>query len=79
MPSPFAVPSRFKAVLRTLDQPRPSRLLPTLGTVLVTIAFTIFSFAVCFGIRPYYRPPNFGSSPLCVLLSPSPLSRSLLA
>ncbi|GAA5905359.1 hypothetical protein JCM8208_003830 [Rhodotorula glutinis] len=64
VPSPFAIPSRFKAMLRTLDQPRPSSFLPTLGIILVTVAFTIFSFAVCFGIRPFYRPPNFGSSPL---------------
>ncbi|GAA5849470.1 hypothetical protein JCM9279_000912 [Rhodotorula babjevae] len=64
VPSPFAIPSRLKAVLRSLDQPRPSRLLPALGAILVTVVFTVFSFAVCFAVRPFYRPPNFGSSPL---------------
>ncbi|KPV77158.1 uncharacterized protein RHOBADRAFT_49412 [Rhodotorula graminis WP1] len=64
VPAPFAIPSRLKASLRTLDLPRPYKFLPTLGTIIVTVAFTIFSFVVCFGIQPFYRPRNFGSSPL---------------
>ncbi|GAA6054893.1 hypothetical protein JCM3770_004271 [Rhodotorula araucariae] len=64
VPSVFAIPTRAMAVVRALDQPRVSRFLPPLGVALITLAFTVFSFALCFGIHPYYRPPNFGSSPL---------------
>ncbi|BGP45718.1 hypothetical protein JCM10450v2_001548 [Rhodotorula kratochvilovae] len=64
VPSTFALPPRLTALVRTLDQPRLSRFVPTLGVSLLTLAFTVFSFAICFGIYPYYRPPNFGSSPL---------------
>ncbi|GAA5933688.1 hypothetical protein JCM10213_008567 [Rhodosporidiobolus nylandii] len=62
--SPFAIPARFKALLRVFDQPRPTRYLPPLGTTLVTLALSVFTLSFCFGICPYYRPPNFGSSPL---------------
>ncbi|GAA6008891.1 uncharacterized protein JCM10292_002636 [Rhodotorula paludigena] len=62
--SSYVLPNRIQAALRALDEPRSSRWIPSFGVVLVSLAFTLFSFAVCFGIRPYYRPPNFGSSPL---------------
>ncbi|GAA5908146.1 hypothetical protein JCM5296_000515 [Sporobolomyces johnsonii] len=64
LPSFFAIPSKIKAFLRAVDTPRFGRYLPPLGSVLVYIGLGIFGLAVCFGIRPYYRPPNFGSSPL---------------
>lgn len=38
--------------------------LPTTGTLLVSLGLLVFGNVVCFAIRPYYRPPNFGSSPL---------------
>ncbi|BGP29757.1 hypothetical protein JCM10296v2_001502 [Rhodotorula toruloides] len=62
--SPFAIPSRIKAVVRSLDQRKVSEFVPEIGVVLLAAVFAAFSLAVCFGIRPYYRPPNFGSSPL---------------
>ncbi|CDR36322.1 hypothetical protein NBRC10512_003915 [Rhodotorula toruloides] len=62
--SPFAIPPRIKAIVRSLDQRKISGLLPEVGVVLLATVFAAFSLAVCFGIRPYYRPPNFGSSPL---------------
>ncbi|BGO98213.1 hypothetical protein NBRC10513v2_001382 [Rhodotorula toruloides] len=62
--SPFAIPARVKAVVRSLDQRKISGFVPEVGVVLLAAVFAVFSLAVCFGIRPYYRPPNFGSSPL---------------
>ncbi|GEM09000.1 ferric-chelate reductase [Rhodotorula toruloides] len=62
--SPFAIPARIKAVVRSVNQRKTLDWSPEIGVVLLAAVFTAFSFAVCFGIRPYYRPPNFGSSPL---------------
>ncbi|GAA6040606.1 hypothetical protein JCM8097_008065 [Rhodosporidiobolus ruineniae] len=57
-------PRRFVAVLRMVDQLRPHRLLPSLGTTLVSLGLLLFGCLVSFAIFPYYRPPNYGSSPL---------------
>ncbi|GAA6008274.1 hypothetical protein JCM10207_000062 [Rhodosporidiobolus poonsookiae] len=64
--SPFILPPRVKALLRAIDQPRASRWLPPLGMSLLYAAFTAFTFAFVWGIRPYYRPPNYGSPPLAI-------------
>jgi hypothetical protein len=37
---------------------------PPLGSLLVGLGLLVYGLAICFGIRPFYRPPNFGSSPL---------------
>lgn len=66
LPSVFAIPGRMKAVIRSMDERKVVDSVPEVGIVLLALAFAAFSLAVCFGIRPYYRPPNFGSSPLCV-------------
>lgn len=58
------IPARLKAAFYALDTPRPHRLIPPLGSILAGVALSIFGLAVTFAIRPYYRPPNYGSPPL---------------
>lgn len=76
LPSFFAIPGRMNAVIRSMDERKIVDSLPEVGIVLLALAFAAFSLAVCFGIRSYYRPPNFGSSPLCVRI---PTSHSSVA
>ncbi|EFP91174.2 uncharacterized protein PGTG_16919 [Puccinia graminis f. sp. tritici CRL 75-36-700-3] len=38
--------------------------IPPLGPSFLLFGFLLFSTLVCFLRRPYYRPPNYGSSPL---------------
>lgn len=37
---------------------------PALGPTMLMLAFFVFAMGYTFGVRPYQRPPNYGSSPL---------------
>lgn len=39
-------------------------MIPPLGSVVVGLGLMLFGLTVTFAIRPYYRPPNYGSPPL---------------
>ncbi|KAG0143311.1 hypothetical protein CROQUDRAFT_673009 [Cronartium quercuum f. sp. fusiforme G11] len=41
-------------------------ILPAAGPTFLLVAFLVFSTALCFGRRPYHRPPAFGSPPLAL-------------
>ncbi|GAA5828049.1 hypothetical protein JCM11251_005710 [Rhodosporidiobolus azoricus] len=58
------IPLKLKALIRSLDMPRPDSRLPVVGAQLVSLGLLLSCCVVCFAIFPYYRPPNFGSAPL---------------
>ncbi|KAF8909688.1 ferric reductase like transmembrane component-domain-containing protein [Gymnopilus junonius] len=53
-----------RAAWRALSYGQIHSYLPTNGTALFLAIAWSFMSAYCWGIRPYYRPPNYGSSPL---------------
>ncbi|GAA5893149.1 hypothetical protein JCM6882_003898 [Rhodosporidiobolus microsporus] len=58
------VPSKLKALIRSVDMARPDSRFPAVGTLLISSGLLLFGLVICFAIFPYYRPPNYGSSPL---------------
>ncbi|KAI8455383.1 ferric reductase NAD binding domain-containing protein, partial [Phakopsora pachyrhizi] len=65
--SPFSFHHKVSALFRWASYPQIKAFggfIPPLGPSLVIFGFLIFSIAICFLPRPYYRPPNFGSPPL---------------
>ncbi|KAH9449898.1 hypothetical protein MJO29_014006 [Puccinia striiformis f. sp. tritici] len=67
LPSVIRFDYKLAALFRMISYPQ-LRLwrggIPSLGPSILLFGFTVFSTLVCFARRPYYRPPNYGSSPL---------------
>ena len=65
-----ASPSNFirkpKALWRAVSYGQIHPLLPTNGTFAFILITFIFTMVLTWGIRPYYRPPNWGSAPLAL-------------
>ncbi|MBW0513365.1 hypothetical protein O181_053080 [Austropuccinia psidii MF-1] len=67
MPSVIYFPAKLSAIFRMASYPQlPSwqGAIPSFGSFFLLFGFLLFSILVCFSRRPYYRPPNYGSSPL---------------
>lgn len=69
VPSVLRFHPKISAFFRTMSYPQLrfwGGSIPPLGPSFLLFGFLLFSTLVCFLRRPYYRPPNFGSSPLGV-------------
>ncbi|KAI8455382.1 ferric reductase like transmembrane component-domain-containing protein, partial [Phakopsora pachyrhizi] len=65
--SPISFHPKVSALFRWASYPQLKAFggfIPAVGPSFLIFGFLIFSIAVCFLRRPYYRPPNFGNSPL---------------
>ncbi|KAG0151250.1 hypothetical protein CROQUDRAFT_712987 [Cronartium quercuum f. sp. fusiforme G11] len=67
IPSVICFNRRVSACARLVSYPQTGRFLgalPAAGPGFLLLGFLLFSNIICFSRRPYYRPPNYGTSVL---------------